>query len=65
MLGSGNRDDILALREHPGERELRGRAALLLRHRLDLPDQLEVLLEILALEARMVLAEIVLREIVG
>jgi hypothetical protein len=27
-FSAGDRDDIVALREHPGERELRGRAAL-------------------------------------
>ena len=29
-LGAGDRDDVVALREHPGERELAGRAALVL-----------------------------------
>ena len=34
-LGAGDRDDALALRQHPGERELRRRAALLARDLLD------------------------------
>src|SRR5690349_18128273 len=59
VLGAGDRNDVIALREHPGESELRGGAALLLGHRFDLADELDVLLEILALEARVVLAEVV------
>ena len=41
-----------ALRQHPGERQLRGSAAFLIRQRLHLPDQREVAGEVLALEAR-------------
>src|SRR6185312_3509630 len=64
MLGAGDRDDVLALRQHPGERQLRGRAALLLSHLLDFADERDVLLEILPLEARVIAAEIVLGEVV-
>ena len=39
-LGARDRHDVLALRQHPGERELGGGAALLPRHRLDLADEL-------------------------
>ena len=48
----GDRHEFPALREYPGERELRGSAALLRRELLDVPDQREVLFEVRALEAR-------------
>ena len=63
VLGAGDRDDVLALRQDPGQCELRGVAPLLLRQSFDLFDELQVLLEILALEPRMVLAEITFREV--
>src|SRR3954447_22673962 len=63
MFGTGDGHHVVALGEHPGERELSGGATLFPRHRLDLVDELDVLLEILALEARVVLAEIALAEI--
>src|SRR5689334_18416910 len=63
-LGAGDRHDVVALRQHPGERELRGRAALLPCHGLDLAHEVEVLLEVLALEARRGTAEIVRLQIV-
>ena len=43
---------VVALGEHPGERELAGRAALLVGELADLVDQREVGVERLALEAR-------------
>jgi len=50
-LRAGDRHDIVALRQHPGERKLRGCATLLLCQCLDAPDQLEVPCEVLALKA--------------
>src|SRR3954452_4453721 len=35
-LGAGDRDDVVALRQHPGQRELPGRDALLLGELADL-----------------------------
>src|SRR5439155_6720105 len=61
---AGDRHNVVALSQHPRERQLRRRAALLFRKLLDLAHQLDILLEILAGEARMVLAEIVVGEIV-
>src|SRR6267378_3093143 len=60
MLGAGNRDDVVPLGEQPRERELAGGAPLLARERFDAPDEIEIRLEVLPLEARMVLAPIVL-----
>src|SRR4030095_2347654 len=62
-LRAGNRDDVLALREHPGQGELARRGALLARDRLDLRHEIEVLLEVFALEARLEAAVVVLREV--
>src|SRR5206468_3467575 len=46
------RHDVVAAGERPGQRELAGRTLLLARDRLDPLDQLQVLREVLALEAR-------------
>src|SRR5207247_578015 len=64
-LRSRDRHDVLATREHPGERELRGRDPLLARNLLDALDEIEIAPEGLSLEAGMVLAEVVLVEVVG
>src|SRR5712675_508473 len=64
MSGAGNRHDVVSLREHPRQRELRRGTLVLLRDFLDPRDQLEVLLEVLALKTRVLSPEIVLREIV-
>src|SRR5712671_2779863 len=64
MSGAGNRHDVVSLREHPRQRELRRGTLVLLRDFLDPRDQLEVLLEVLALKARVLSPEIVLREVV-
>src|SRR5207248_10430135 len=63
-LGAGDRYDIPSLRHHPRKSELSGGAALLPRHRLDLVDQRQVAGEVLALEARVAAAEVVLVEVV-
>ena len=64
MPGSRNRHDVISLREHPGERELRGRALVLLRDLFHPRDQLEILVEVLTLESRVLSPEIVGGEIV-
>ena len=48
-----DRHHVRPLRQHPGQRELRRRAALLLRDRLDARDQFAVAIEVLLLEPRM------------
>src|SRR5690606_24601114 len=62
-LGAGDRHDVVALRVHPGERQLAGRHALLARDLLDLGDQLQVAREVLALEARREAPVVVGREV--
>ena len=63
-LRARDRDDVVALRQHPRERELRRGAAFLPRDLLHERHEVEVLLEVLALEARVVAAVVVGREIV-
>src|SRR5436853_6847008 len=58
-LGARDGDYVVALGEDPGDGELGGGAAFLGRHRLDLPDEGDVPLEILAGEARVEAAVIV------
>src|SRR5688572_24699455 len=65
MSGSGNRHDVVSLREHPGQRELRGRTVVLGSDLLDLRDQLEVLLEIRCLKTWVLSPEIVLGQVVN
>src|SRR4029078_6762742 len=62
--GTGNRDDVAPAGQQPGNRQLRGRALLPARERLDALDDLEGLLEVLSLEARIVAPPVVGREIV-
>ena len=64
LLRPGDRHDVLALRQHPRERELGRRALLPPRDLLDVRHQVEVLLEVVALEARGVPAVVVGREVV-
>ena len=64
-LRAGNGHDVLALREHPGQRELRRRAALLARNALDTFEQRQILVEILALETRRLPPVVVLRQVAG
>src|SRR3954469_23468047 len=64
LLRPGDGDDVLALREGPGERELRRRRALLLGDLLHALDETEVLVEVRSLEARVVAPVIVLRQVV-
>src|SRR5260370_2647717 len=58
MLGTRNGHDVRPFREQPGKRELTRRAALLARQLLHPAHEIEILLEILALEARMILAPV-------
>jgi hypothetical protein len=64
MPGSRNRHDVISLREHPGERELRGGALVLLRDLFHPRDQLEILVEVLTLKSRVLSPEIVGGEII-
>src|SRR3979411_1300841 len=63
MSGARNRHDIVSLSEHPREGELGRRALVLFRDLLDFRDQLEILLEIRSLKARVLSPEIVFSEI--
>src|SRR5215213_9306061 len=54
VLGAGDGDYVVALRQNPGQRQLRRRGTLLMRDRLHLADEVQVLLEVLALETRLV-----------
>src|SRR5436190_5037386 len=62
-LGSGDRDDVVALREHPCECQLARRDALLLGELADLRRQPLVALEVRAGEARVAAAEVALVEL--
>jgi hypothetical protein len=56
------RHDVLAAREHPGDRELRDGCALLVRDDAHLLDEPEVAVEVVAAEARHVAPEVAGRE---
>src|SRR6185312_1829263 len=62
-LRAWDRDDVAALRQHPGERELRRRAMLLFSHFGN--GEIEVLLEVPAQEARRIAAVVARIEILG
>src|SRR5205807_9752992 len=64
-FGPGDRNDVLPLVEYPRQRELRRGDALLLREVPDGVDDREVALEVLALEAGIVTAEIAFRDVLG
>jgi hypothetical protein len=61
-LGARNRNDIVALGEEPGQRELGRRAALRSRHLIQRRDQRKVPAKVVALEAGKRAAHIVLVE---
>src|SRR5439155_23439210 len=64
-IHDGKRDDVLALMHDPGQRELTG-CALVLRCDLGDPfDQIQVPLEVLACETRVMATEIILWEVLG
>src|SRR5438876_144231 len=62
-LGAGDRGDVVALCEQPGQGDLRRCGAELGGDGLDLVDDAEVLLEIAFGEARVVLAPVVVGEV--
>src|SRR5919107_1635771 len=57
--GADQRHDVLAAREYPSDGDLRDRDALLLGDLVQGLDEVEVVLEVLALKARRVPAEVV------
>src|SRR5207247_11317293 len=63
--GPRDRDDVLPAVQHPGERQLSRRDGLVGCELLDALGELQVLLEVLAREARVVAAEVALVELVG
>src|SRR5215210_8672616 len=63
LLRTGNGDDVSALRQQPGQRELRRRALLAPGDLLHPSNQVEIALEVLALEPRRVAPVIVLRQV--
>src|SRR6202030_3295165 len=63
--GAGNGHDVLPLRQHPGERQLRRAAALRFRERSHLIDQRQIAREVLALEARVGAPVVIGLEILG
>lgn len=63
LLGAGDRDDVVALRQQPRQRQLARRDLLLLRQRRDAVHQLQVLGEVLLGEARRDEAEVALLEV--
>ena len=62
---AGNGHDVLPLRQHPGERQLRRAAALGSRERSHLIDQRQIAREVLALKARVGAPIVIGREIIG
>lgn len=64
-LGAGDRGDVVALRQQPGQRDLCRCCARLGGNGLDLVDDAQVALEVLAGEARVGLAPIAVGELLG
>src|SRR5579863_7661103 len=63
-LGTRNRHNILSLRQHPSQSQLRGPAAFLFRYFLHPAHQIKILLEVIALESRRIATVIVGGEII-
>src|SRR5205809_5084535 len=63
MLRSRNGHDIFALRQHPGQRQLRRLNALLFCDFSHPPHQIKILLEILSLKPRRLAPVIIFRQI--
>src|SRR5262249_15051221 len=57
-LGAGDGDDIFSLSEHPRERDLRGLHFVRRGDRLERREQLDVSLEVVRVEARMIAAAV-------
>ena len=64
-LGAGNRRDVIALREQPGQRDLCRCCTRLAGNGLDFVDDAQIALEVLAGEARVRLAPVVASELLG
>src|SRR5262249_19731922 len=64
LLRARDGDDVVALREEPGERDLRLGQAVRGGDRVQRLEQLQVALEVARLEARLQAAQIVLRDVV-
>src|SRR5207302_7714653 len=64
-LGAGDRGDVLALGEQPGQRDLRWCGVELGGDGLDLVDDAEILFEVALGEARVVLAPVIVSEVLG
>lgn len=64
-LGTGDRHDVVALRQHPRQRQLRRRTADLGSQGPDLIDQGQIAREVLALETRRRASVVVGSEILG
>ncbi len=63
MSGARNRNNVVSLGEHPRQSQLGRSTTVLLRDLLDFRYQLQILLEILPLKARVLSPEIVLGQI--
>src|ERR1700730_6953633 len=64
-LGAGNRSDVVALREQPGQRHLGRCCSHLSGNGSDLVDDAQIALEVLAGKARVALAPVLLGELLG
>ena len=64
-LGSGNRNEILPLTQHPGQRELPRRRAFLLRDFFHLLNERQISGEVLPLEPRVHAPEVAFRDVFG
>ena len=64
-FGAGNRGNVVTLGEQPGQRDLRRRGTHFRGNGLDLVDDAQIALEVLAREARVGLAPVVVRELLG
>ena len=63
-LGPGDGHDVVSLGQHPGQGDLARFHAELVSQLLHLVDELEVLAEVVALEARVVTAKVVGRQVI-
>lgn len=64
LLGAGNRNDVIALRQHPGQRKLPGADTFIGCQRLHLLHQLQVFAEVFALETRVEATVIIGAEVI-
>jgi len=64
-FGAGNRGDVVALREQPGQSDLCRCCTCVARNGLDFVDDVQIALKVLAGEARVGLAPVVVGELLG